>query len=330
MSEKVNKNMSKKVNKNMSKKVNKKRPFTIDSQPFINSSDSEANDDKEHSTKRTKPSTSDPTPSGSNIYPSDENQAQAQRCPWTDSETDDDSTILNIGSIYKRSLKNVNFVTEIFSKICGPHNVVYISDVLKEWIERPYDDYFVFTSIPLKLLDKFVYVDEWRTELYLDTKLQKKFVHYVIKVLLKQVKSQYVHTYVGDLNFESQCFRKGAALFNSNNLNLFSTVTEENLPEIETVNRMFKNAVPDPNFITPNDVEMYRQYFLSHYETDKLKKCDCCIQMYIKEDLAKHEDEQFKRIFPQLYRLEGLSKIYTKFKNLRDFITDSMSRNFNF
>lgn len=312
----------------MSKKVEKKRPFIIDSQPILNSSekssnssDSETNDNNQHTSKRKKLShtpnsstsrTLTPSPSISEHYSSEESS-----CLSTDNGSSDE------GNIFKQSLNNSKFVDEIFSKICGPGNVTFISDILKEWIQTPYGDDFYFTYIPKNILNEFIYVDQWKNELFLDLKLQKKFIHHVIHILLNQAKEKYVDDFSSNLHFQSKCFRNGASKFNSKNLNLFSTVTKKNMPNSELLRRMFGNKIPHPEYITPKNVDKYRLYFLAHYQMYKHKNCDCCIQMYIREDLKKHNDESFKRIFPQLYKLEGLSKTYTEFKNYREFLNYS-------
>ena len=211
------------------------------------------------------------------------------------------------GSFLSQSLTDPKHEKRLFSKICGPSNIMYFAEALKDWIKTPHNDDFTFTSIPLNILDKLIWNEKWKMELVRDENLQKKLIHHIIETLYTQSRELFLEKKFGLINFNFKCFRKTAKHFNTDKVNLFTKITPENMPNSEELSKIYNKREEVCRYLRPEDVETFRNFFLTTYEHRKQVYCDCCIQMYIQTELKDHKDDQFKQSFPTKFEKDGLS-----------------------
>ena len=179
------------------------------------------------------------------------------------------------------------------------------SFILKDWIKGT-----LKLPIPTEIL-KSVFLDEREGEemvskVGFNIKSQKKFLNEVLDWMIEDHRSLYTSNRLSKVDIKNICFRKLASCFNKSNLDIQTKITEDNMPNKKMLARLLNCSETLAECFRHIEIEGLRCAIL-YNKTRKIRQyCDCCIEMYIREDLRKHKHKEFPKKFVNHYNSTGL------------------------
>lgn len=178
------------------------------------------------------------------------------------------------------------------------------SYLLRDWIKGNSE-----LPIPRKTLDS-VFIDEnngkqIKDQMEIDENLQRKFLDDILENMIEASRSNYVANRLPAQYIKQSCFRKLADYFNTHDLDIQTEVTETNMPYIKDIAQLFDCSEKVAKCISYKEIEEMRKYILNLQESKKDEFCDCCIKIYISEDLKSHKKSGFVKDFAKKYNSTG-------------------------
>ena len=181
-------------------------------------------------------------------------------------------------------------------------NLGHVSYILRDWIKSKKQ-----LPIPCELIDSVFTIDydgdleSLKQSMKKDVDFQKMFLDHIIDNLVDETRCNFVSEKLNHFYIRDRCFRELAGIFNTNNLDINTKVTAENMPETDSIIKLLRCTKEIAECITPKELDTIRKFILHQNEIQKNSTCDCCIQTYISKDIKVHKKKKFAKKFVAQY-----------------------------